>query len=178
MLAGTIGMTAGRDIHLMNHDNGRKGTDGNQTVGGRHPLLTGIEGGLFATGVMTLFREPTARALPPTAEFLARCLGGEPADYPVTAFILHLLYGIGAGVVFVPVLTTLLDESDEPETVGLVAGAFYGLAASVFGERVVLRRMLEMELDTDEAEVFHAGHLIYGLALGVWIGSRSWFNHS
>ncbi len=158
----------------MSHDHERE----NQTVDGRHPLLTGVEGGLFATVVMTLFREPTARALPPTAEFLARYLSGEQADYPVAAFVLHLLYGIGAGIVFVPIFTTMIGETDEPETVGLVTGAIYGLAASVFGERVVLARMLNMKLDTDEAAVFYAGHLIYGLTLGVWVGSRSWFSHS
>lgn len=111
-------------------------------MGGRHPILTGIEGGLFVTAIMTLFRAPTARALPPTAEFLAGYFGGEPADYPVTALGLHLLYGAGAGVVFVPVLTRLLEETDEPETIGLLIGAIYGLVASVFGEWVVLAQVL------------------------------------
>ena len=30
-----------------------------------------------------------------------------------------------------------------------------------------------MDLATDESAVFHAGHLIYGLALGAWLGSRA-----
>lgn len=162
----------------MSHNNWRESAERNQEVGGRHPVLTGIEGGFFATVVMTLFRAPTARALPPTAEFLAQYLGGRPEDYPVAAFLLHLLYGGSVGIAFVPVSAILVDKTDEPETLGLVTGAIYGLVASVFGEKIVLARILDMHLNTDEAAVFHAGHLIYGLALGAWVGSRSWFGPS
>lgn len=38
--------------------------------------------------------------------------------------------------------------------------------------RIILRHVLGMDLKTDESAVFHTGHLIYGLALGAWIGSR------
>lgn len=156
----------------MSHSKASKSAREDQTVGDRHPVLTGVEGGLFATVVMTLFREPTARALPPTAEFLALYLDGEPAEYPVAALVLHLLYGTSAGVVFVPFFA-MFGNTDEPETIGLLTGAIYGLASSVFGRRIVLAQVLDLELDTDEVAVFHAGHLIYGLTLGVWVGSRS-----
>lgn len=144
-----------------------------------HPKLTlstvstGLEGGLFATIVMTVFREPTARALPPTAELLSQHFGGDRDDYHLTSLALHLLYGIVGGAIFAPILATIHYERMHPEATGLVVGSVYGIILSIFGEWVVLHRFLDMDLDTDESAVFHAGHLIYGLALGVWVGSRS-----
>ena len=156
------------------------GTSDGEVTGKRNrPTLslstipTGAVGGLFATIVMTAFREPTARALPPTAEFLSQYLGGEREDYFLSSFVLHFLYGITAGTVFGPVLAAVDRERTHPEAIGLLVGGVYGLVLSVFGDRVVLSGILDMELATDESAVFHAGHLIYGLALGAWVGSRS-----
>jgi hypothetical protein len=104
-----------------------------------HPRLslstvaTGLEGGLFATVVMTAFREPTARALPPTAELLSQYFGGDDNDYRVTSLLLHLLYGIVGGALFAPLLVTVHDEG-HPEATGLAIGSVYGLALSAFGE--------------------------------------------
>lgn len=139
----------------------------------RSTLGAGLLGGFVGTAVMTLFRAPTARSLPPTADFLSRWVGGTPDDYPLSSLALHLAYGTGAGGTFglvSPHPRTLLDE---PETAGLFVGAVYGLVLSVFGERVVIRHLVGMDLDTDESAVFHAGHLVYGLTLGVWVGSRT-----
>ncbi|WP_227376136.1 hypothetical protein [Haladaptatus halobius] len=139
-------------------------------------VKTGFVGGLFGTVIMTAFREPVARSLPPTAAFLSKFVGGEPDDHTVGALLLHLLYGGAAGSVFAPVLAVGSAESPsslEPETEGLLAGLVYGLALSVFGERFLLERLLEMNLERDERAVFHAGHVMYGLSLGAWVGSRS-----
>jgi hypothetical protein len=136
-------------------------------------VVTGLEGGLFATVVMTAFREPTARALPPTAELLAQRFGGDRDDYPVASLALHVLYGIVGGAVFAPILAMAHHERTHPEATGLAVGSAYGVVLSVLGERVVLGRLLDMDLDTDESAVFHAGHLVYGLALGAWLGSRA-----
>ena len=133
----------------------------------------GIRGGFFATLVMTVFRAPTAQSLPPTTEFLERYLRGGANEYTLSSLALHFLYGTSAGAVFGPVFATVVGETNEPETVGIVVGTIYGLAMSVFGHRVILERFLGMDLTTDEEAVFHAGHLIYGLVLGVWVGSRS-----
>ena len=139
----------------------------------RSTVATGLEAGAFATVVMTVFREPTARALPPTAELLARWLGGDADDYHLHSLGLHLVYGAIAGGLFAPILAVIDADRTHPEAVGLVVGGVYGLALSVFGEAVVLQRYLDMDLATDESAVFHAGHLIYGLALGAWLGSRA-----
>lgn len=136
-------------------------------------VATGLEAGAFATVVMTVFREPTARALPPTAELLAQWFGGDPDDYHLRSLGLHLLYGTVAGGLFAPVLAVIDAERTHPEAVGLVVGGVYGVLLSVFGEAVLLDRHLDMDLSTDESAVFHAGHLIYGLALGAWLGSRA-----
>lgn len=91
----------------------------------------------------------------------------------MTSLALHVLYGIGGGVGFGLAFESIVDDTDEPETVGLVAGVIYAILLSVFGERVVLDCLLDMDLSTDERAVFHAGHVVYGLALGAWVGSRS-----
>jgi hypothetical protein len=147
-------------------------TDESTHDGRASRTAVGAGGGLLATLVMTVFRLPTAKSLPPTAEFLARWVGGAPDDYPVSSLALHFGYGAVAGVLFALGCERRVERSDRPETVGLVVGAAYGAALSVAGERVVLRRLVGQRLDADESAVFHAGHLMYGLALGVWVGSR------
>ncbi|USZ69298.1 hypothetical protein NGM10_06060 [Halorussus salilacus] len=152
----------------------------------RRPVVEGLKGGLVATLVMTSYRLPIARSLPPTAEFWSRYVaGGDPADHPVTALALHLLYGTVGGGVFGALGSSSARRASRPdaptsgqrtarsELVGLLEGVGYALALSAFGERVVLGRVLGMDLDRDESLVFHVGHLVYGLTLGTWVGSRT-----
>ena len=142
----------------------------------------GIEGGLLGTLVMTAFRLPITRSLPPSADFWAKFVrGGRAEDYPVAGLLLHLLYGIGAGAVFAAVLSS--EESVEttggrrgPPTaadesyIGPLA-AVYGVLLSLFGERVVLKGLLDIA--PDDRYAFHVGHLIYGLTLGAWLATRT-----
>jgi hypothetical protein len=143
----------------------------------------GTVGGFVATLVMTAYRLPISRSLPPTARFWATYVGGgDEDDYPVQALALHLFYGTVGGALFGAAGALLGgngSNSENPdaearrEEVGLLAGVAYALALSVFGERVVLRRLLGMDPDRDESLVFHVGHVVYGLSLGTWIGSRT-----
>ncbi|WP_135826359.1 hypothetical protein [Halorussus ruber] len=141
----------------------------------RHRLAEGTEGGLVATLVLTAYRLPVSHALPPTAEFWSKFVaGGDSADHTLPALVLHLLYGAGAGALF----GALFPAREPRETVGreltgLLLATGYALALSVFGERVVLGRLLDMDLEADESLVFHVGHLVYGLTLGTWLGSRT-----
>ncbi|PSP56369.1 hypothetical protein BRC82_02070 [Halobacteriales archaeon QS_1_67_19] len=141
-------------------------------------LLEGAKGGLIATLVMTAFRMPIARSPPPTAVFWSKFVaGGEPGDHTLPALALHLCYGIGAGALFGP-LAPIRGASDAAaearrEETGLLWGLAYAVALSLFGERAVLGLLLGMDLDSDERLVFHVGHLIYGLTLGTWLGSRA-----
>lgn len=137
-------------------------------------VVLGLKGGIVATVVMTAFRVPISHSLPPTANFWARYVGGgEPEDHPFPAFVLHFVYGIVGGGVF----GLLLDEPDgqtraEIELRDLVRGFSYSFVLSLFGTRVVLGRLVGMDLERDEALIFHVGHLIYGVSLGAWVGSN------
>jgi len=140
-------------------------------------VVRGFTGGLIATAVMTIYRIPIFRALPPTSEFWALYIGDESADqYLVQGLLLHALYGGVAGAVFAPLFEALHTKTAlSRERVGLLSGVGYGLLLSVFGMRVVFEYVLQDELDPDNALVFHVGHLIYGLTLGTWISSREGF---
>ena len=137
-------------------------------------LVGGCTGGLLGTVVMTLYRLPVFRALPPTAEFWAQYGGGGDAEnYTLVGLLLHLLYGVTAGALFGPVYAALVRRfPGRPDAIGMVGGVGYGAVLSVFGERVMLERLLGRELEGEQALVFHAGHLIYGLTLGTWLGTR------
>ena len=141
----------------------------------RETLRTGASGGFVATIVMTAFRLPISRSLPPTDEFWRTYVsrnGGESATLP--AILLHLLYGTGAGVAYA-ILRGRPAESDTAaaERRGVVTAVAYSLVLSVFGLRVLLNGLLDQELDSHEALIFHLGHVVYGITLGAWLGSRS-----
>lgn len=145
----------------------------------------GMVGGALATALMTLYRMPATGTLPPTAEFWARYVGGgDPEDYPGIALALHFGYGIAAGGAFaLEVLLPLerrereraatgTDAASETDGTGTrrfaLLGTVYGAVLSLIGEFIVLRGLLDIE--PDDRRAFHVGHLIYGLALGVWAG--------
>ena len=120
---------------------------------------------------------PIFRGLPPTAEFWAQYLSGDDADqYFLEGLLLHFLYGGVAGGVF-GLFHVNIDRrtSFHRERTSLVAGFVYGLFLSVFGTRVLFRYVLKQDLDQEEGLVFHVGHVVYGLTLGTWIGSRERF---
>lgn len=137
--------------------------------------LRGLQAGLVATGIMTAFRLPIVRSLPPSAQFWARYVaGGDPDDHPVAGTVLHLAYGTVAGAVF-GALFALLDaeRAFEAEQRGLLWGSVFGLGLSAVGSQILLDELLDVRLDADELALFHAAHLIYGLSLGAWVGSRT-----
>lgn len=135
----------------------------------------GIQAGFVATCIMTAFRLPILRSLPPSANFWSQYVtGGDPDDHPIAGLALHLLYGTSAGAVFGGLFALQSAErSIEPEQRGLVWGSVYGMGLSAFGSQIMLEELLEIRLEADELALFHAGHLVYGLALGAWIGSRT-----
>lgn len=154
------------------------------TLAGR--TRRGLEGGLLATLVMTVYRLPVSRSLPPTAEFWTTFVSdGDPQDVPIPALVLHAGYGGGAGAVFGALLAHRKSVSDgesgtesppgpptySGEVSTTVAGVLYGALLSVFGEWVVLGWLLD--IDPDDRVAFHVGHLLYGITLGAWVGTRT-----
>lgn len=137
-------------------------------------LVLGAVAGLHATAVMTLFRLPVTDSLPPTAEFWATFAGsGDPDDYPGPALALHLLYGALGGVGFAALFGRVARATTvQRERRGVLLGMLYGIGLSAVGRRVILEGLLEMDLDADERWVFLVSHVVYGLTLGTWLGSR------
>jgi hypothetical protein len=125
---------------------------------------------------MTAYRMPISGSLPPTANFWARFVGdGSPEEYPLQAFVLHLIYGAAGGALFGTLFSDTTTGSDSRvgiELRDLLSGLGFGLGGSLFGTRVVLGRLVGMDLSRDEALIFHVGHLIYGVTLGAWLGSN------
>lgn len=158
-------------------DGSRRQSDQTVDPGILRGLGRGVVGGLIATALMTLYRFPVFRVLPPTADFWAKYVGGGEAEsYPGMGLLLHFLYGGVAGGLFGAGIG-LLDVGNERERGIITIGCslVYGLLLSVFGTRVLFRYLLDEDLETDEAVIFHVGHVIYGLTLGTWIsfGKRS-----
>lgn len=149
-------------------------------------IRRGVEGGGLATFVMTAHRLPVTRSLPPTAEFWSQYVSGDdPCAHPVIALVLHVLYGVVAGVVFAVMFSSR--ESVEagsgigpPSPSGEVSmtlfGLVYGLFLSAFGENVVLKAMLD--INSDDRFMFHVGHVLYGITLGAWVGTRTSDRHN
>lgn len=136
--------------------------------------LRGCVGGFVATIVMTVYRMPVFRALPPTAEFWARYVaGGEAEQYFIPGILLHFVYGTVAGGIY-GVLVSFIDvETDvSRERMNLVAGLGYGLVLSVIGSRLIFVHVLGRELQAEHSMVFHVGHAIYGVTLGTFMASR------
>ncbi len=135
--------------------------------------VRGCIGGLAATVVMTVYRLPAFKALPPTAEFWARYVGGgDVEEYLVPGLLLHLLYG-AVGCVVYGLVTSFADVSDPVtrERLSVLSGLGYALALSAFGSRVVFVRLLGRELQSEDALVFHVGHAIYGVTLGTFVAT-------
>ncbi|KYH26688.1 hypothetical protein HAPAU_17880 [Halalkalicoccus paucihalophilus] len=147
--------------------------DGTGPIHVARSLFRAAQGGAFATVVMTVFRLPILRSLPPSANFWAKYVGnGHPEEYTGMGILLHFLYGISFGALFGLLYPRLNLPESASETEGVVWGTVFGLALSVFGERVMLNRLLDIDLGSDAETVFHASHAVYGIALGTWVGSR------
>lgn len=158
-------------------ESGEDGSDARRPISRRRALGLGSVAGAIATGVMTAFRMPISHSLPPTGLFWAKYVGGgDPDQYVWEALALHLFYGTAAGSAFGVAVSRALDDADPEigrERRATALGVAYGLLLSIFGVRVLLERMLDMELDPDERLMFHLGHVVYGLTLGAWFGSNA-----
>jgi hypothetical protein len=135
-------------------------------------LIAGLAGGLVATIVMTIVMMVMGDGgPPPTAQLVAKFAGGEPEDYAMPGMVLHMFYGIIAGVVFalgVPALGIV-----DLGSIGLAvaAGFVYGLVLMIGGMVFWMRMVIGMEPDGDMMKMFGTVHVIYGVVLGAFIGT-------
>jgi len=133
-------------------------------------VLNGLAGGLVATIVMTAFMIALGDdSPPPTALFWSKYIGDdEPSDYMMQGMVLHMLYGIGAGVVFVvavPLIGLSIGSMTTATVFGLVYGFVLFLGAAVFWMNVVL----DLDPQMPMIAMFLFFHLVYGAVLGVWL---------
>lgn len=132
-------------------------------------LLNGLAGGLIATIVMTVFMMTLGDdSPPPTAVLWAKYVGdGPPENYMPQGMALHMLYGIGAGVVFALVVP-LMGFSLTLVT-AVVLGLAYGLALTIVGMVFWMNLVLGMDPDPGMMATFLVFHLVYGSVLGAWL---------
>jgi hypothetical protein len=135
-------------------------------------LIAGLVGGIVATILMTVFMMALGDdSPPPTALFLATYVGdGEPAEYMMPGMLLHMLYGVVAGVVLAFALP-VLGFGDISLATALGLGLAYGvvmfLGAAVFWMNVVLG----MQPERKQVGMFLFFHLVYGVVLGAVVGA-------
>jgi hypothetical protein len=133
-------------------------------------ILNGLAGGLVATIVMTVFMMVLGDdSPPPTALFWSKYVGdSEPDQYMMQGMVLHMLYGIIAGLVFViavPLIGVTIGSMTTAVLFGLGYGVVLFVGAAVFWMDVVLNSDAEMPM----VAMFLLFHLVYGVVLGVWL---------
>jgi hypothetical protein len=133
-------------------------------------ILDGLAGGLVATIVMTVFMMALGDdSPPPTALFWSKYVGdGDPDDYMMQGMVLHMIYGVVAGLVFVvavPVIGISVGSMTTAVLFGLAYGFVLFVGAAVFWMNVVLDLDPEMPM----VAMFLLFHLIYGAVFGVWL---------
>ncbi|MFD1564494.1 hypothetical protein ACFR99_13160 [Haloarchaeobius amylolyticus] len=133
--------------------------------------LAGLAGGVVATISMTaLMMAMGDGGPPPTARLVSKFAGGAPEDHAMPGMALHMIYGIGAGVVFavgVPLLGLELSSI----AVGAGLGLGYGIVLMIGGMAFWMRAVIGIEPDRDMLTTFGTVHVVYGIVLGAFLGA-------
>lgn len=135
-------------------------------------VLGGLAGGIVATIAMTIFMLTLGDdSPPPTARFISKYVGdGDPGEYMLPGMALHMLYGIGAGVVLAAVLPAAgFGEAALLTLVGI--GLAYGFVLFVGAAGFWMNVVLGLEPDGKQIGGFLLFHLIYGVVLGAVLGA-------
>lgn len=134
-------------------------------------IAAGLVGGLVATIGMTIAMMVLGDGRPPpTAALVAKYSGGDPADHKKPGMLLHLLYGVVAGAIFV-VGVPLLGLNLDSFAVAIGLGLAYGVVLMIGGMAFWMRTVLGMEPDRDMIQTFGLVHVLYGLVLGAFVGA-------
>ena len=133
-------------------------------------FINGIVGGFVATIVMTIaMMAMTDDSPPPTALLWAKYIGNRgPDEYMMQGMILHFIYGILAGGVFVLVANTIgLDLVSLGSSI--LWAVVYGVMLFLIGAGFWMPRVLDMQPDRQMAVGFLLFHVVYGIVLGAWV---------
>ncbi|RZV06058.1 hypothetical protein BDK88_4013 [Natrinema hispanicum] len=134
-------------------------------------IRAGLAGGVIATIGMTLLMIVMGDdGPPPTAQFVSTFADGDPDDYAMLGLMLHILYSIGAGVVFVvgvPLLGLEFGSIGSSVALGLV----YGIVLMIGGMAFWMRTVLGIEPDRGMMTMFGTVHIVYGVVLGAIVGA-------
>lgn len=134
-------------------------------------LIAGLIGGLVATIVMTVLMSTLGDGgPPPTAGLVAKIAGGDPEEYAMPGMALHLLYGIGAGIVFA-VGVPFVGLSFDSLAVAAGLGLLYGIVLMIGGMMFWMRTVLRMAPDRNMMVTFGVVHIVYGVVLGAFLGA-------
>ncbi|WP_254841346.1 hypothetical protein [Natronomonas marina] len=135
-------------------------------------ILSGLIGGLLATIVMTVFMMALGDdSPPPTAALWAKYVGDGPADdYVMPGMVLHLLYGVGAGAVFVLAVPAIGFGLDGV-VAAVAAGVVFALVLTVVGMVFWMNVVLAMDAAPKTMAMFGVFHLVYGVVLGGVVGA-------
>lgn len=136
-------------------------------------IVSGLIGGFVATLVMTIFMMLVGDdSPPPTALFYSKYVGGEsPDQYMMQGMLLHFVYGIVAGGVFVAVVPALGFVSTATLGAAILWGLVYGLVLFVIAAAFWMMMILGMSPEMKMAGTFLFFHLVYGVVLGAWVGT-------
>ena len=124
-----------------------------------------VDAGLGAAALAAAVYYWAADAPSPAATFWSQYVGGgAPAAYTGQGLALHLLYGLLAGVVFAAAFPV------QSPGEGLLWGVGYGVVLLAVGAVVWLRGVLDVWPDRAGVLGLASAHLVYGGALGLWVG--------
>ncbi|WP_135665620.1 hypothetical protein [Halorhabdus rudnickae] len=135
-------------------------------------LLGGLVGGLIATVVMTVFMMTLGDdSPPPTALFWSKYVGNEgPESYMMQGMVLHMLYGVGAGVVLAALLP-VAGFGDVALVTALGAGLGYGVVLFIGAAGFWMNVVLALDPEPKDVGLFLFFHLVYGAVLGGVLGA-------
>ncbi len=134
-------------------------------------IVAGLGCGLVATILMTAVMMAMGDGgPPPTADLVAKLRGGASEEHAMPGMVLHVLYGVGAGAAFA-VGAPLLGVDLGSLGIAIGAGAVYGVALAIGGMVFWMRLVLGMDPDRRTMSTFGTVHVVYGVALGAFVGS-------
>lgn len=132
-------------------------------------LLTGAVWGIVGAIAMVIVMQLGRGGDPPFAVFWAQYLGdGDPDAAMPQALILHAVYAVVAGAVYVSIFTAVdLGYPITGITGGIIWGIVWGIVLFVGAAIFWVNRILDMDPDKPQVMTMALAHVAYGVTLGI-----------